>query len=250
MVWQRALARAFDLEVSASESIVLGLSVWLTYMGDRWLDSRKLDPENIRTLRHGFAHRYALSLFGIWCILLGFDIGLAFAFLSPTDLLLGCTLLSLCILYTVLLQIKKLSRFVPKELLVAIIFSGGITVFLFDQPIVTPLDFTLSVFAFFVLAFTNCCLLSVAEIEIDRHHGHHSLVQHFPPFGKHIAKLNLLTIGIALLLAIRNQLPLAIITSFIAFLYILLDRYHRSIHPEYLRLITDGALLSALLIAV
>jgi len=161
LVWQAAFAAALGHEVSAAVQIVLGLSVWLTYIADRLFDVAKRPLQKLHSARHRFVKQYRNTLWRCWwCVLLS-NIGIAFAGLTSTQLKNGAALLALCLVYTALNQTLS-RRFFPKELCVALIFAGGVIVFLLPSASLWPPARALA-----LLCLINCLMIGAKEQCID-----------------------------------------------------------------------------------
>ncbi len=167
VLWQAALASAQGISLGAPAHIVLGLSVWLTYVADRLFDVSSRPEASLLSLRHQFAKRHARTLWSIWCGVLAVNLLLATQ-LSMIQIRRGALLLALCLLYTLLNQ-KLSRRFFPKELCVALIYAGGVAVF---QPATVPLGF---VACFAWLCLLNCLIIGAKEKSIDAELRVHSL---------------------------------------------------------------------------
>ena len=167
ILWQLSLARVLNTEIDWAASAVLGLSVWLTYVADRLLDVRSREKAALFSLRHQFAKRYRQALWYIWFVLLAMNLLLAMQ-LTVLQLKNGSLLLIFCLLYTASNQ--KLSRyFYPKEICVALIYAGGVIIFM---PVAFPLSF-FGVFA--LLCLLNCLMIGAREKVIDAKMRIHSV---------------------------------------------------------------------------
>ncbi len=167
ILWQLSLARVLNAEIDWAASAVLGLSVWLTYVADRLLDVRSREKAALFSLRHQFAKRYRQALWYVWCVLLAMNLLLATQ-LTVLQLKNGSLLLIFCLLYTASNQ--KLSRhFFPKEICVALIYAGGVIIFM---PVAYPLGF-FGVFA--LLCLLNCLMIGAREKVIDAKMRVHSV---------------------------------------------------------------------------
>lgn len=154
----------FSSEQSAKLSIVpysvLAMSVWLTYLADRLLDTAPRNEAQLLSARHRFAKRRARVLWLIWVTVLAVDLLTATTWLSGQQLQKGFVLLALCLTYTALNQFLS-KRFFPKELLVALIFAGGTQIFLpeyTDWP---------SLISFGLLCLINCLCVGWKERAVD-----------------------------------------------------------------------------------
>jgi hypothetical protein len=168
VAWQLALAGALDAPVAGPTVIVLALSVWLTYLADRLFDVGRRPTHRLHSLRHAFAKRNQRRLWRIWGLILISNIILALTTLSPEELKKGGLLLLVCLGYTALNQ--KLSRqFFPKEICVALIYTGGVLVF---QAATPPLSFA---FFFALVCLSSCLIIGAKEKAIDIEMQVHSL---------------------------------------------------------------------------
>ena len=161
LLWQAAFAAALGHEVSVAAQIVLGVSVWLTYMADRLFDVAKRPLQQLHSTRHRFAKQHFRALWGVWCGALVTNIALALTELSIRELRNGAVLLALCLLYTALNQTLS-RRFFPKEICVAIIFAGGVIVFLLPNA-----GIWLSAGSFALLCLINCLMIGAKEQQVD-----------------------------------------------------------------------------------
>ena len=167
ILWQLSLARVLNAEIDWVAAAVLGLSVWLTYVADRLLDVRSREKAALFSLRHQFAKRYRQALWYVWFVLLAINLLLAMQ-LTVLQLKNGSLLLIFCLLYTASNQ--KLSRyFFPKEICVALIYAGGVIIFM---PVAFPLSF-FGVFA--LLCLLNCLMIGAREKVIDAKMRIHSV---------------------------------------------------------------------------
>jgi hypothetical protein len=160
VAWQAALVQTLHLSIGAFAYVVLGLSVWLTYMADRLFDVARRDPKDLLSLRHQLAKRHTKPLWSIWLVVLAANLLFATQ-LNNAQFRQGAVLLLACLAYTLLNQ-KLSHRFFPKELCVAIIYAGGVSVFLPTDSI--SIGF---VAAFAFLCFLNCLVIGTKEKEID-----------------------------------------------------------------------------------
>lgn len=176
VVWHWAFARALDFPASLASLAVLGLSVWLVYMGDRWLDALGRSAHQLPTQRHRFAARHRKTIPFVWLGLLVVDVVLAVKGLTNEEFLAGLVLLAASVLYTIGVQ-RRLPRRWTKEAQVALIFSAGVGAFFVGHAMndaqAAVLMGSLAVFA--LVCFINCALLARWEIEADRAMGRSSL---------------------------------------------------------------------------
>lgn len=161
VVWQAVFAECFSSQSTFCSQSVLALSVWLTYMADRLFDVSKHQPSQLQSLRHRYAKQYAQTLWRIWWVLLIANSAIALCGLSSHQMRNGLVLLALCLTYTALNQIFS-RKFFPKEPCVALIYAGGVIVFLLPnaslwQPAMT----------FALLCLINCLIIGKKEHRVD-----------------------------------------------------------------------------------
>lgn len=230
VIWQAAFAATLGLKVSVAAHNVLGLSVWLTYMADRLFDVARRPLEQLHSTRHRFAKQHRKTLWRIWWCVLTSNIALAFTGLSIHELVNGAVLLALCLLYTALNQ--ALSRkFFPKEICVAIIFAGGVIVFLLPNAALwVPAS------ALALLCLINCLMIGAKEQQVDATLQVRSLSRLPTLF------IIALEISCALSLCWLNQAWLLKIGLSLGTLLII-HAYRKRLCVETFRVLTDSALL-------
>lgn len=158
--WLWLFAIDFNVSLSPWPFLVLGLSVWLTYMADRLFDAARRPLEQLISVRHRFAKNFQQPLWCFWFLVLISNILIALVALTKDQFTYGVYLLVLCLLYTTLNQIVFVRQF-PKEFFVAVIFSLGVFIFLIPK-------FTISAFgAFSMLCLLNCIIIGRKEINVD-----------------------------------------------------------------------------------
>lgn len=229
--WQSLFAVTIDHPSSLNAAIVLALSVWLTYQADRLFDVSKRPIDQLLSTRHQFAHKHASRLWIIWWGILGINIGIAFTTLSKQQLSKGFILLAICLLYTLLNQ-KLSKRFFPKQLCVAIIYTGGVIIFL-------PIgQLWLQSISFISLCLMNCRLISRKEVAIDRALGERSQIS----FGQ-LPNLALLTVIACISLLRPDTVTISILATATVYLPLSLNQQRFSV--EAYRVLIDGALVLA-----
>jgi hypothetical protein len=177
LLWQLLLARVARIPLGWPHAFVLGASVWLAYVLDRWIEGWRLAPEQLRTQRHAFYQRWRWPVAIVWTALLVADLTVAWTRLTRREWTGGAMLLGPVVAYLLSHQwIHRAHRWrVPKEVCVAALFGGGVAVFLIapEGAAVAPLVMPLALFT--LLCFANCALISAWESEVDESHGQTSL---------------------------------------------------------------------------
>lgn len=157
----------------ATAYIVLGLSVWLTYLADRLFDTQSRAMEQLISTRHRFAKRNHTRLWRIWLVILLGNVAIALIGLTKTQLLQGSILLLVALSYTLLNQLLS-KRYFPKEIFVAGIFAAGTQVFIEDT------NFGAPVILFGLLCLMNCLLIAEKEKQVDARLEVRSAIRHIP----------------------------------------------------------------------
>ena len=230
VVWQIALANALELPMSPAACGVLGLSVWLTYTADRLIDVDRRPARQLLSARHSFAKRHTRTLWRAWAGVLVVDLTIALLGLRTEQLQAGAWLLSVCLVYTALNQ-KLSRRFFPKEICVALIFTGGVVVF---DATAIPMGF---IIFFALLCMLNCLIIGAMEKVIDAKMQVHSIA---PVVAERC--LGVSALSLHLLVAIVAP-PCAIALS-IGFLALgIIHLLRRRIPVETFRVLADLSLL-------
>lgn len=179
LLWQWLLGRSFSAAWHAQYAFVLGASVWLAYVADRWIEGWRLT--RVCTQRHLFYQRWRWPVAAIWLAVLTGDLCAAILGLTGPEIRAGLLLLAFVLAYLISHQLIHRDRGwrVPKEICVAVLMGGGVALFpLFQAPAmswspVPPLAF------FVLLCFVNCVLISTWEREVDETHGQTSIALQF-----------------------------------------------------------------------
>ncbi len=244
--WQRLLGSALGAPVHESESLLLGLTVWLIYSADRLLDGFGEHPG--RTQRHHFytAHRHSVQR--VWLLVGLGSLGLALASLSGPEFL-GGALLGAAMLGYFLCRHHWRSDHHPKELHIALLFALGVSLIpLLSGAALGPLVLFTLLFA--ALIFLNCSFVALWEGEHDLEPA--PFAARHPRIARRLPKLALiLALGCILLAAlIPVYLPLELSLAGSSLLLYSLDGpyFATRLGPEARRVAGDAALLTPLLL--
>lgn len=236
VLWQLASARVLNIEIGWAASGVLGLSVWLTYVADRLYDVRSREKVLLFSQRHQFAKRYSQTLWHVWFVLLAMNLLLARQ-LTALQVKNGSLLLIFCLVYTLLNQ-KLSRRFFPKEICVALIYAGGVIIFL---PVAYPIGF-FGVFT--LLCLLNCLMIGAREKVIDAKMHVHSVAALVGEYW--LAPLALIGAGLTIWRGDELWLGLAISFALLGLLHGLRKR----ISVEAFRVLADTVLVVGALSAL
>jgi hypothetical protein len=246
VAWQRALADALGLALDIRYSALLAVSLWLVYIADRWLDAGVLRPDAPCSARHRFSREHRSGLALAWLCGLVLDVGLAIATLDAIEWAARVGLLITTCGY--FWGVHSRLNTAPKELLVAGIYSAGITVFAWPQmgwPWTWRFATSAALLCFALLALLNLATIALAERALDEKQG-------FPTLGKQPAAIERgVNIGSVVLLAcsiaFAGLFP-AFQTWFIAvggctLLLSMLNRWRIRFDPDVHHLAADAVLL-------
>jgi len=226
MAWQWTFAR--QSELSPGATIVLGLSVWLTYTADRLLDVAQRPSRDLLSKRHQFAKKHDSTLWTFWCLVLLANLLISFTSLAPGQLKNGFILLAGCLAYLFLSQVFS-SRFFPKEILVATIFTAGTQIFLS-----APIEL-LDTLAFALLCLANCLIIAYKESHIDARLRVRSITSILP------SQTPFYLLLMATDCALAGAFALALLPT--ACLLALLQLRAKHIPPEPFRVLCDASVL-------
>ena len=124
VLWQALLARSFGIPLVPAGSAALGLTVWAIYLADRILDARAPAYPG-EPARHRIYRAYPRAAAGLLCAVTLSDAALSFHLLRPQVLDNGLIVLAGVGLYLAALHALPGRVRVPKELLVAALFTTG-----------------------------------------------------------------------------------------------------------------------------
>jgi hypothetical protein len=252
VAWQCFLATLAGHALGWPEGLVLGVSVWLAYVADRWFEGWRVAPAHMRTQRHRFYQRYRWGVALVWIAALGVDLATAFFELHLRELLAGAALLAPAAAYVLSHQLihRRHPWRVPKEVCIALLLAGGAAVFVVSTPgaAVRPIIAPLVLFA--GLCFANVALIAVWEQEVDEVHGQTSLARQFggaAGASRALPWIIALVAALCLLPPVRLPAPAAGCVVASAILLGLLDRAEARFGWQLARVLADAALLTPII---
>ncbi|HEX5412813.1 MAG TPA: hypothetical protein VFZ27_13265 [Terriglobia bacterium] len=250
VLWQLLFAKSFQVRIGAGVTILLALVVWLIYVADRLLDAWKSPPDDAEATRHLFYRRH------LWGFLFPLGAGSALAaWLALTQLDVGTfgdgILIFLGVgIYLLIVHLVSPRRrwFVPKELLVGILFALG-TCFPIWQGMAERTAVLFPACALFAgLCWMNCAVIEHAEW--NRLRGRRFGLPH--PWtvwmGKHFLLLSVVAAAIAAVYMFSGlgrphwQIPAAELLSALTFAVIRNKEHSLSI--DQFRVLVDVALFT------
>ncbi len=192
--------------------LVLSLTVWLIYSGDRLLDCRDLDFGKPTAYQHRFAHRWRRPLSAAWTIVFMMTGSISLFFLDAGVLRFGLGMSATVALYFVAVHTSgPLRRSVPKELLVGGLFATGVVgpaAALDGGP-----DRLWVVLLLFGLFSLNCLLVSVVQAPVDRAQSTPSMMLSLPRLRTRLPWLGWIITGTSATLMWTGQIDATVGTS-------------------------------------
>jgi hypothetical protein len=251
LVWQALLARVVGVRLDAHQVVLLGLSVWLAYAADRWIEGWRLTPQTVRTQRHAFFLRWRWPAFAVWLMVLLGAVGLAIARLNSREWVASLGLLTATLVY--LLSHQLLHRHhpwrVPKEVCVAVIIALGAALYPAVQAPARVGELVIPLLLLSGLGLANCLLISVWDREVDAQHGQTSLALRFT-WGHRLARgvlVGIAGLGAVLVFTASGAMrELACCATASAGLLSLLALTQRHLGRERARVLVDLGLLTPL----
>ncbi|MFI5335594.1 MAG: hypothetical protein ACHQ5A_02340 [Opitutales bacterium] len=182
LAWQGAFARALGVDLGWHHRYILGASVWLAYVADRWIEGWRLAPGQIRTQRHWFYQQWRWLIAVPWLIVLTTALQLSLVRLTRSELSAGFLMLAPVLAYLLSHQLlhRESAWRLPKELCVALLFTGGAVCFPAADRFPALAGIATGLLCFGLLCFADCALISLWENEVDQAHGQTSLALQFP----------------------------------------------------------------------
>lgn len=159
LVWQSFFAQVFSADLLWAERMVLGLSIWLVYLGDHIFDVAKRIEKDLRFERHRWVKEHEAILRELFRVVLVVDVVSAFSLLKIGSLLMGIVLLGACLAYEK--WVAPTGNVLAKGVLTAVLFAAGVFLFITDS-FSNPIGWA-SFGLFGLLCLGN--ILSLASIE-------------------------------------------------------------------------------------
>jgi len=196
VAWQWLFARSFGARLPFFLPMLLFLTAWLIYLGDRFADTIRLPAGTPISPRHRFCREHIIGWWVAVVVIFVVDFSVAIRTLDLQMFLLGATLGAICALYLFLNHSLggKWPAIPMKEKAIGVLFAAGTTLAVVGQLPGLTISFAFVVILFAVLCTFNCLCIAAWERELDAAQGKASLVTRWPtaarllrPFGFTIA---------------------------------------------------------------
>ena len=173
--WQFLFTRQFcERFPSPSETIALGLTVWIAYTADRLLDARRLDLTRPHTLRHRVHREFCRPLTFIWIAAVVVNLTLISIIATTTQLCWGLSCLVLVVAYIKRIQRCRRPRrgWLPKEMQAGLLFGFGVSLLAWSEtPAQSVAKLSICTGMSGLLFTMNCASIAYWDREQDRAQG-------------------------------------------------------------------------------
>ena len=204
VVWQWLFARSFGARLSLSLRVLLFLTAWLIYLGDRFADTIRLPAASPISLRHRFCRKHMVGWWVAIVVIFVADTSLALRALDLQMLLLGGTLATICALY-LFVNHSLGGKWPPipmKEKAIGVLFAAGTTLGVVGQLPGLTISFGFAVILFAALCTFNCLCIASWERELDAAQGKTSLLTGWPAGARVLKPFGLTMAASALVFAV------------------------------------------------
>lgn len=228
VAWQWLFARSFGAHLDLALRLLLFLTAWLIYLGDRFADTIRLPATAPRSLRHRFCQQHMAAWWIAIVVIFVVDTSLALRTLDLQMFILGATLAGICALYLFLNHLLggKWRPIPMKEKAVGVLFAAGTTLAVVGELPGLTISFAFAVVLFAILCTLNCLCIAAWERELDAAQGKTSLLTGWPSVARALKPIGfgIIMASLVLALAWRFAAPLWICLAVSAALLIWLQR--------------------------
>jgi hypothetical protein len=256
IVWALLFASAQGRRLSLPDEIVLGLTVWAIYTGDRLLDGWTAQNREALQRRHFFCALHRTPLTCLIGLAAATSLWLTAEYLAPREAIAGIILGVMVGAYMFAIHAggRWIEGIASKEVVVGVLFATGTTLPVWSQGGGFSSDAWASLDLFALICFLNCLSIECWE---NGHSGDpcHEMPRHLRWTASHInfVAAGLATSSIAILFWFfpkASSRPELFGTFLAALLILVLNRSRRKLSPETLRVLADAALVVPALIAL
>jgi hypothetical protein len=263
VLWAWLFARAMHLRLPSVAVLLLGLATWLLYVADRILHGVRKERRELLRDRHLFPARHRRAFLLAALILAPLALWMVLTRMYPKALHEDLFLSIFVLLYLWLVHAASLvsapwrTRWLPKELVVGIIFAAATAVpawsRLSDRSGVEKIQLFEAVVFFAALCWINCVAIKKWEAEplpplvrpapLGEHPSTRWAADHLQPI---LACMALLSIVAAYLAPAPGLRAVYLASLFSSGIMLALDARRSRIAPLDLRIAVDAALLTPL----
>jgi hypothetical protein len=256
IVWALLFAYFHGTRLSFADEIILSLTVWAIYTGDRLLDGWTVKNRKALQHRHLFCAMHRRLLIGFVALAAVGSLWATSRYLAPRQVIAGTILGMMVGVYMAAIHAgdRRMERFVSKEVVVGVLFATGTTLPIWSQ----ACGLSWGEWASFAL-FALICSLNCLSIECWEN-SHCENVWHEKPLFLRWAnsRINFIATGLAassivilFLFSVEGTSTPILYAIFPAALLILLLNLNRSeLSPEALRVLADAALVIPAIVAL
>jgi hypothetical protein len=227
IAWQWLFAHSFGAHLDLALRLLLFLTAWLIYLGDRFADTIRLPATAPRSQRHRFCQEHMVAWWIAIVIIFVVDTSLALRTLDLQMFILGATLAALCALYLFLNHLLggKWRPIPMKEKAVGVLFAAGTTLAVVGELPGLTISFAFAVVLFAILCTLNCLCIAAWERELDAAQGKTSLLTGWPSVAHALKPIGfgIIMASLVLALAWRFAAPLWICLAISAALLVWLQ---------------------------
>ncbi len=165
VIWALLFARCYGVRLAFPEEAVLGLTVWVIYVGDRLSDGwRATDYAGLQH-RHFFYAQHRTPLVCLGALAASADLWLIAANLGAAELLAGLKFAAIVGAYLLCVHASPdwIVQFLPKELVVGILFAAGTTLPVWSKNSAFSENWRFSLTLFALLCSLNCLSIECWE---------------------------------------------------------------------------------------
>lgn len=170
-------ANMFSASLPILFYLLMAIFIWCVYTLDHLIDAKDVQNE-AGTFRHRFHQKYFKIIFPFWYVVFGAAFVLSFIFLPQKLLLGGMVIAVLVFVHLLLIRLFRKDQvyFIPKELMVSLIYFAGVLFapLLYKNELVTLSRLTILV-QFFIVVLLNLFIFSLFDRGVDESEGHRSL---------------------------------------------------------------------------
>ena len=256
VVWAILYTHTNGTGLSAAEAIVLALSVWIIYVGDRLLDGWTVRNRAVLKERHLFYARHRTAFASLVMFVVAAIAWVSTKYLPHTEVNAGVKLGVIVVLYMAGIHALRgrIARFVSKEVVVGVLFAAGTTLPMWSRGGGISRVAWMSLILFALLCSLNCLCIECWEKHpsVDALYEIPHLVRWANSRINLIATL-LLTCALLFLLTPSTRGssgPEFLAVCLSSLLFFLLDHRRNRFSRSALRVLADAVLLLAGLVAL